>query len=419
MFTIFFILTLLTMVITKLWLASRQIRYVIQHRHAVPLQFQQTIALTTHQRAADYTVAHTRVAMAETFVSAVTLVALTLLGGLQWLAAHITHWLGQGYLGQITLIVAVIALVSIVHLPFTYFHHFVIEERFGFNRMTKALFSLDLIKTVIIGAMFGLPLLFALLWLTKQTGDTWWLWGWGIWMAFNLLTLVLYPVLIAPFFNRFEPLYDDTLRARIEALLKRCQFAAKGLFVMDGSRRSTHSNAYFSGLGTSKRIILFDTLVKRLTCNEIEAVLAHELGHFKRRHIVKRLAVIFVLSFALFALLGWVAPRPWFYTDLGVAPPFFNDHNGHATAVTLVLFLLVLPVFSFFLSPISNLLSRQHEFEADAFAAKLTRADELTSALVKLHQENASTLTPDPFYSAFYYSHPPIAQRIHRLLCPT
>jgi STE24 endopeptidase len=301
-----------------------------------------------------------------------------------------------------------------IDLPFDYYRQFVVEERFGFNRMTKAIFFADLAKSTALGAAFGLPLLFVVLWLMHQAGSLWWLWAWVVLVAFQLLVLVLYPTLIAPLFNKFEPLTDEALKARIEALMKRCGFAAKGLFVMDGSRRSAHGNAYFTGFGASKRIVFFDTLLARLSGAEIEAVLAHELGHFKRRHVVKRMAVMFAVSLALLALLGWLTQRTWFYEGLGVEPSMTASNNGLA----LVLFFLALPVFLFFVTPLGSLSSRKHEFEADAFAASQTDARELVNALVKLYEDNAATLTPDPVYTAFYYSHPPASQRIDRLLHP-
>ncbi len=412
MFTVFFIFSLCAMLALKLWLAARQIRHVLKHRNVVPAQFQHEILLPKHQHAADYTVACTSLAVAETLAGAAILVALTLLGGLQWLNTTLISWFGTGYLSQIALLVTVLMISSLADLPFAYIRHFVIDERFGFNRMTKTLFLLDLIKASVLSAALGLPLIFAVLWLMQQAGQTWWLWAAGLWLGFNLLALVLYPTLIAPLFNRFEPLRDETLRKRIENLLERCQFAAKGLFVMDGSRRSTHGNAYFVGLGAAKRIVFFDTLLARLSNNQIEAVLAHELGHCKRHHITKRLIVMCMVSFALFALLGWLAQCTWFYTGLGVTPSVTESQ----AYLALTLFFLVLPVFLFFLSPIAKLVSRRHEFEADAFAASLTPPEDLVHALVKLHEDNASTLTPDPIYSIFYYSHPPAAQRIARLL---
>jgi len=411
-FTVLFVVAVVAMVGTKLWLASRQIRFVAGHREQVPSQFAGTIALTAHQRAADYTVERTRLTMIEIVVGAAVLIGLTLLGGVQALDLAITDWLGRGYVGQIALVAAVIAITSAIDLPFDYYRQFVIEQRFGFNRMSKRIFVVDRLKGVLLGAAFGLPLLFVVLWLMNQAGSFWWLWTWIVWVVFQMLVLVLYPSFIAPLFNKFEPLKDEALKSRIEALMKRCGFAAKGLFVMDGSRRSAHGNAYFTGFGAAKRIVFFDTLLARLSGSEIEAVLAHELGHFKRRHVIKRMLVTFAISLAMLALLGWLTQQVWFYEGLGVRPSLIGGNSGLA----LVLFFLALPVFVFFVTPLGSLTSRKHEFEADAFAATQTDAQDLVNALVKLYEDNASTLTPDPLYTAFYYSHPPASQRIDRLL---
>ena len=411
-FTVLFVIAVVAMVGTKLWLASRQTRFVAAHRDQVPPQFSTTIPLPAHQRAADYTVERTRLTMVEIVVSAAVLIGLTLLGGVQSLDLSLTGWLGRGYGGQIALVAAVIAITSVIDLPFDYYRQFVIEDRFGFNRMSRRIFFVDRIKGALLGAAFGLPLLFVVLWLMNQAGSLWWLWTWIVWVAFQMLVLVLYPTFIAPLFNKFEPLKDEALKSRIEALMKRCGFAAKGLFVMDGSRRSAHGNAYFTGFGAAKRIVFFDTLLARLSGNEIEAVLAHELGHFKRRHVIKRMAVTFAISLAMLALLGWLSQRVWFYEGLGVRPSLTGGNSGLA----LVLFFLAVPVFLFFVTPLGSLSSRKHEFEADAFAATQTDAQDLVNALVKLYEDNASTLTPDPLYTAFYYSHPPASQRIDRLL---
>ncbi|MGN3961118.1 M48 family metallopeptidase [Burkholderia gladioli] len=413
-FTLLFAAAILAMVGTKLWLATRQIRFVAAHRDAVPAQFRDTIPLTAHQRAADYTVARTRLTMLQIVASAVLLIALTLFGGVGAIDHALRGWLGGGYGQQILLIAAVLLITSAVEIPFDYVRQFGIEGRFGFNRMTRKLFFADLARNTAVGALLGLPLLFVVLWLMNRAGPLWWLWTWIVWVAFQMLVLVLYPSFIAPLFNKFEPLGDEVLRTRIEGLMKRCGFAAKGLFVMDGSRRSAHGNAYFTGFGAAKRIVFFDTLLARLSGSEIEAVLAHELGHFKRRHIVKRMLVTFVLSLALLALLGWLAGRTWFYTGLGALPSMAGSNAGLA----LTLFFLAVPVFLFFVTPLSSMSSRKHEFEADAFAASQTDRQDLVNALVKLYEDNASTLTPDPVYTAFYYSHPPASQRIDRLLRP-
>ncbi|MGI4812618.1 MAG: M48 family metallopeptidase [Janthinobacterium lividum] len=412
MFTYLFTVALLAMVATKLWLATRQIRYVSNHRFQVPERFAERVTLEAHQTAARYTVARTRLAVLEIVVSAVVLVGFTLLGGLNAIDVALTSWLGRGYIEQIALIGSVALISSLIELPFEYIKHFVIEARFGFNRMTPRLFISDLLKSTGVGVVLGVPLILAVLWIMQRAGTQWWWYAWVFWIAFNVLILVLFPTFIAPLFNKFEPLRDVALRQRIEALLARCGFAAKGLFVMDGSRRSAHGNAYFTGFGAAKRIVFFDTLITRLSGDEVEAVLAHELGHFKRRHVMKRLIATFLISLALLALLGWLARKTWFYTDLGVmpSPAGFND------GLALALFFLVAPVFLFFASPLNSLASRRHEFEADAFAAAQTHAQHLVSALVKLYQDNASTLTPDPLYTAFYYSHPPASERIGRLL---
>jgi STE24 endopeptidase len=411
-FTAVFVIAVVAMVVTKLWLASRQIRFVAAHRGQVPQQFAQTIQLSAHQRAADYTIERTRLTMLEVVVGAAVLIGLTLLGGVQALDLAVSGWLGRGYVGQIGLVAAVVAITGIIDLPFDYYRQFVVEARFGFNRMTRAIFVSDRLKGIAFGVVLGLPLLFVVLWLMTQAGSLWWVWTWVVWVVFQMLVLVLYPTFIAPFFNKFEPLADDALRSRIEGLMKRCGFAAKGLFVMDGSRRSAHGNAYFTGFGAARRIVFFDTLLARLSGSEIEAVLAHELGHFKRRHVIKRMIVIFAISLAMLALLGWVSQRVWFYEGLGVRPSLMGGNQGLA----LVLFFLALPVFLFFVTPLGSLSSRKHEFEADAFAATQTDAQDLVNALVKLYEDNASTLTPDPLYTAFYYSHPPASQRIDRLL---
>ncbi|MGF6294013.1 M48 family metallopeptidase [Paraburkholderia sp. BR13444] len=411
-FTALFIVAVVAMVGTKLWLASRQIRFVVAHREQVPSQFVNTIALTAHQRAADYTVERTRLAMVEIVVGAAVLIWLTLLGGVQMLDLAISDWLGRGYAGQIALVAAVIAITSAIDLPFDYYRQFVVEQRFGFNRMSKSLFFFDRLKGALLGIAFGLPLLFVVLWLMNRAGNLWWLWAWVVWVAFQMFGLLIFPTFIAPLFNKFEPLKDEALVTRIEALMKRCGFAAKGLFVMDGSRRSAHGNAYFTGFGASKRIVFFDTLLARLSGREIEAVLAHELGHFKRRHVMKRMLVTFAISLAMLALLGWLTQCVWFYEGLGVRPSLIGGNSGLA----LVLFFLAVPVLVFFVTPLGSLSSRKHEFEADAFAASQTDAHDLINALVKLYEDNASTLTPDPLYTAFYYSHPPASQRIDRLL---
>jgi STE24 endopeptidase len=413
-FTLLFVTFLLLMVGLKYWLALRQIRHVTRHANRVPEQFADRITLAAHQRAAAYTVAKQRLGLAQTAASAALLVFLTLLGGLQWIADQLQPLAGSGLAFQVAIVALVVALVSVLDLPFEWFRQFRIEQSFGFNRMSPRLFIADTLKSLLLAAALGLPITAVVLWLMQSAGDLWWLYAWGVWVLFNALVLVLYPTLIAPLFNKFEPLRDATLAERINALLARTGFSSRGVFVMDGSRRSSHGNAYFTGIGRAKRIVFFDTLVERLVPAEIEAVLAHELGHFKLKHVAKRLAFSFVASLAFLAALGWLATQPWFYLGLGVQPML--EAGARNDGLALVLFLLVLPVFTFVLAPVGSLLSRKHEFEADAFAARHARAEDLVSALVKLYQDNAATLTPDPLHSAFYDSHPPAALRIDRLL---
>lgn len=343
-------------------------------------------------------------------LGAVVLLGLTVFGGIDALAAMLRDAMPDAvFARQLLLIVGVTVIVSALDLPIAWYRQFVLEKRFGFNRMTPRLFALDVAKGTLVAAALGVPLAAAVLWLMERTGTLWWWWTWLVWIGFNLTVIVLYPTVIAPMFNRFEPLPEGAVRTRVERLLARCGFASKGLYVMDGSRRSSHGNAYFTGFGRGKRIVFFDTLLARLTPDEIEAVLAHELGHFKRRHIVKRIALSFVVSLAGLWLLGWLSRQTWFYQGLGVSPA--DEHS----AVALLLFFLAMPVFVFLLQPLGSWLSRRHEFEADRFAAEQASAHDLTMALVKLYEDNASTLTPDPVHSAFYDSHPPAAIRIGRL----
>ena len=411
MFSIVFVFFLVTTVLVRLWLSARHIRYVMAHRDAVPAQFAERIPLDAHQKAADYTVTKVRFGRIVLLVNILVLIAFTLSGGLQCLSSYILVWTGDGMVYQIALIGAFFLINGIIDLPFDYYQEFVLEQRFGFNKMTPTLFVIDMLKSVALGVVLGLPLLWVVLTLMGKAGDVWWFYAWIIWSFFQAAMLILYPTVIAPLFNKFTPLEDDALRARVESLLQRTGFASKGLFVMDGSKRSTHGNAYFSGFGAAKRIVFFDTLIARLTPPEVEAVLAHELGHFKLKHIAKRMIIIFSISLGLLALLGYLKTQSWFYAGLGVDPI-----SGRSDAMALLLFALVLPLFTFFLSPLGALFSRKHEFEADAFAAQCTNAQDMVSALVKLYEDNASTLTPDPLYSAFYDSHPPAALRVAKLL---
>ncbi|MBC8118148.1 MAG: M48 family metallopeptidase, partial [Burkholderiaceae bacterium] len=377
-------------------------------------QFADRVSLESHRKAAHYTVAKTRLGIVETAVGAAVLVSLTLLGGLQWISDVLRATISGELLHQVAVVATILILLSLVDLPFSWIRQFRIEQQFGFNRMTPRLWAMDLIKSLVVASILGLPLLTATIWLMQQAGSAWWFYVWLLWITFNAAVLILYPTLIAPIFNKFEPLKDSVLAERIGALLKRIGFASKGVFVMDGSRRSAHGNAYFTGLGRAKRIVFFDTLIERLVPQEIEAVLAHELGHFKLKHIAKRLAFSFIASLVVLALLGWLITQPWFFTGLGVEPSPAGSNQG----VALVLFMLVIPVFTFVLAPLASLMSRRHEFEADRFAARNASAEDLVSALVKLYQDNASTLTPDPVHSAFYDSHPPASVRIQRLLQP-
>ncbi|BAO80214.1 Zn-dependent protease with chaperone function [Serpentinimonas raichei] len=411
LWTAVFCLLLAAGLLTRLWLAGRQMRHVAQHRAAVPAPFAERIGLAAHQKAADYTIAKTRLGLIETSFGAALLVGWTLLGGLNALNQGLLAWFGPGLLQQVALLAAFTALGALLELPLSWYRTFVLEQRHGFNRMTPRLWLSDGLKGAAVGAVIGLPVVALLLWLMQAAGPLWWLWAWGLWMAFNLLLLVLYPSLIAPLFNRFEPLQDPALKTRIEALLARCGFQAKGLFVMDGSKRSAHANAYFTGFGPAKRVVFFDTLLQQLAPGELDAVLAHELGHFKRRHILKRIALMALLSLGALALLGWLVQQVWFYTGLGVTPNLMQP-NG---ALALILFLLVTPLVGFFASPWMSALSRRQEFEADAFAVAHADPRDLASALLKLYKDNASTLTPDPLYVRFYYSHPPAGERLARL----
>jgi STE24 endopeptidase len=413
-FSVLFVVFLAITLVVRFWLSSRQIRHVLAHRNAVPAEFAEKIPLAAHQRAADYTVAKTKFGLISMFVSAAVLIGFTLLGGLQWLSHTIFNWAGPGMVYQLGLLVAFAAISGLIDLPLDYYKQFVLEARFGFNKMTVRLFFTDMLKNTLIGAAIGLPLVWVVLLLMAKSGNLWWFYAWLVFSAFQLLMLVLYPTVIAPLFNKFTPLTDDSLRDRIEGLMKRVGFASKGLFVMDGSKRSAHGNAYFSGFGAGKRIVFFDTLLARLAPHEIEAVLAHELGHFKLKHIAKRIVVMFAISLAFLALLGYLKQQLWFYTGLGVNPLLLTDLSNN-DAMALILFMLALPIFTFLLSPLASISSRKHEFEADAFAAQHTDANDLVAALVKLYEDNASTLTPDPLHSAFYDSHPPASVRISKL----
>jgi STE24 endopeptidase len=409
-----FAAALMASLAAKFWLATRQMRHVAAHRDHVPAAFATSVTPEAHRRGADYTLAKGRFGLLATAFGTLVLLGWTLLGGLDALNRALLGTLQPhfGHLAyQLALLAAFALIGSALDLPFELYSTFRIEQRFGFNRITPKLFVADLLKNAAVGALIGLPLAALILWIMGAAGTLWWLWAWGAWMAFSLVLLVLYPTVIAPLFNKFEPLADAALKERVQALMQRCGFAAKGLFVMDGSRRSAHANAYFTGLGAAKRVVFFDTLLQRLSPGEVEAVLAHELGHFSHRHVQKRMAGIFGFSLLALALLGWLSTQAPFYQGLGVNPNMDAPNN----ALALLLFMLALPPFAFFVSPLMAHFSRRHEFEADAYACVQASGRDLANALLKLHEDNATTLTPDPVYVRFYYSHPPASERLAAL----
>ncbi|EFI60452.1 peptidase M48, Ste24p [Comamonas thiooxydans] len=404
----------------RVWLVSRQVRHVATHRDAVPPAFAHRISLSAHQKAADYTLAKARVSLIDITLSAAVLLCWTLLGGLDWLNRWLLEFIKPGLWQQLALLASFAVISALIELPLSLYQTFRLEQRFGFNQMTPGLWLADLLKSTLVGAIIGLPLAALILWLMGSTGPLWWLWAWGAWTAFNLLLMWIFPSFIAPLFNKFEPLADESLKSRVTRLMERCGFAAKGLFVMDGSRRSAHANAYFTGFGNSKRVVFFDTLLRQLSPGEVEAVLAHELGHFKHKHISKRMVLMFGVSLLGFALLGWLSQQLWFYTGLGVSVllgPNIDVAAEH-NALALLLFMLAVPVFSFFVTPLMSAMSRRDEFEADAYAMQQADGAQLASALLKLYEDNASTLTPDPWYVSFYYSHPPAVDRLARMPAP-
>lgn len=409
-FTAIFLSALTITFFTRVWLATRHIRHVLAHRDRVPPNFSSQITLEAHQKAADYTCAKTRLGYASILLEATLLLILTLGGGLSALNAIWSNWASEPLIHGMALILSTMLLTGAMGIPVSYYRTFVIEEQFGFNKMTRRMFFIDLIKRSFLGILLGVPLLLAVLWLMEKMGENWWFSVWLAWMGFNLVVLAIFPTWIAPIFNKFTPLEDASLKERIEQLMRKCGFEASGLFVMDGSRRSNHGNAYFTGFGKSKRIVFFDTLLSRLDISEIEAVLAHELGHFKRRHVIKRIVWTFAMSLLFLWGLGHLMQQDWFYQGLGV-----SVSSVPSTAMALLLFFLVMPVFTFLFQPLASLYSRKHEFEADEYAADNACASDLVRALIKLYQDNAATLTPDPLHSAFYDSHPPAAMRIARL----
>ena len=407
-FSIVFAIFVLAALAWRTWLGLRQARHVARHREAVPADFAELIPLEAHRKAADYTLEKQRLGLVETvLVDGAVLLLLTLGGGLAAIDALSARLFGDGYVRDLATVFGLMLASTLASLPFDLWRTFVVEERHGFNRMTPRLFAADFAKGVALAVAIGSPLLLAVFWLVERSGPLWWLYTWVAWVLFTLVLVVAFPRWIAPLFNRFTPLEDGELRRRIEQLLARCGFTASGLFVMDGSKRSSHGNAYFTGFGRTKRIIFFDTLIERLTPEEIEAVLAHELGHFARGHIPRLLAVRFALALLMLAVLGWLYAEPAFYQALGLAEP--------RVGALLAGFALVLPAFTFPFQPLASLMARRQEFEADAFAARHASAVSLASALAKLYRDNAATLTPDPLHSLVYDSHPPAALRIDHL----
>lgn len=407
MFTNIFLVMLATSTLVQLWLARRQAHYVRTHQTAVPDAFAEKITLEDHQKAAHYTLTKNRFGQLMLVIEVLILLLWTLGGLLNWLDQS---WRGMEWSSLwtgVAVIVSMMVLSSLIDLPSSIYSTFRIEAKFGFNRTTPKIFVIDLLKSLALSLVIGVPLIALILWLMESMGSLWWIYVWGVLMAFNLLMLWAYPTFIAPWFNEFKPLEDDELKQRIEQLLSQIGFKSQGIFVMDGSKRSGHGNAYFTGLGNNKRIVFFDTLLESLNHDEIEAVLAHELGHFKRKHVAKLLIIMSLLSLGGLALLGWLMQNNWFYNDLGVETP--------STYTALILFTLIMPAFTFFLHPVTSWFSRKHEFEADDFAAEHSHPSFLIQALVKLYKENASSLTPDPLYSAFYDSHPPAPVRVAHL----
>lgn len=409
-FTLIFLIALAITTLTQIWLSIRHIRHIRAHQNKVPEEFASQISLADHQKAADYTCAKTRTGYPSMALHLVLLLCFTLGGGLSALSEFWSNRLDDTLMQGMALIVSTFLVMGVAEIPLNYYRTFVIEARYGFNKMTPAMFFSDLIKQAVLISLLGAPLLFGILWLMEKMGENWWIYAWMAWVTFNLFLIAIYPTWIAPLFNKFTPLSDTALKERIEQLMSKCGFKASGLFVMDGSRRSNHGNAYFTGFGKTKRIVFFDTLLTRLSPAEIEAVLAHELGHFKHRHVIKHIVISFAMSLGFLWILGYLMQQGWFYEGLGV-----QVTEVPSTAMALLLFFLIMPVFTFLLHPISSLYSRKHEFEADAFAAQNSSASDLVQALVKLYQDNAATLTPDPLHSAFYDSHPPASIRVAHL----
>ena len=413
--TIGFAVALLSTLLIKYWLLTRQNRHVSVNREEVPQDFKQTISLQEHQKAADYTLAKSRVALWDLALETVLLLAWTLLGGLNLLNQLLIDAVGSGLTQEVLLMVSFTVIGAVVNLPLSWYQTFVIESQFGFNKSTLKLWLSDLLKASLLGALIGIPLLTLILWVMQSGGAYWWVGAWAILVGFQLLMIWIAPNYLMPLFNKFTPLEDENLKTRITQLMDRSGFKAKGFFVMDGSKRSAHSNAFFTGIGSSKRVVFFDTLLEQLSADEMEAVLAHELGHFKHKHIIKMMVINFLTTLIGFAALGWVMQQSWFYTGLGVTPNLGLGEFSSNNALAILLFTMVVPLLSFLISPISSARSRKQEFEADAYAAEHSDAGALKSALIKLYQDNASTLTPDPWFVRFYYSHPPASERLSRM----
>ncbi len=406
-FTIIFLIALIISSSIQFWLAKRQADYVAAHRFAVPDAFKTKVPLEAHQKAADYTLAKIKLGNIDGALGIVILLLLTLGGGINTAFDYWTSFVSSSLIAGVAATATIFLIMTLVEIPTSVYQTFVIEEKFGFNKSSVNQFIKDQFLHLGLGAAIGLPILAMILWVMDNVGSLWWLWAWGIIMGFSLLMSWLFPTVIAPLFNKFTPMEEGSLKDRIQGLLARCGFNSQGIFIMDGSKRSGHGNAYFTGLGNNKRIVFFDNLVNSLDDEELEAVLAHELGHFKCKHVIKMLIATSIMTLISFAILGWLINEPWFYSGLGVEQP--------SKAAALLLFMLVSSTFTFFMQPVSAYFQRKFEFEADDFAASNAKADKMISGLVKLYEENANTLTPDPLYSAFHYSHPPAAIRIAHL----
>ena len=406
-FTFIFLIALIISYSIQFWLSKRQASYVANHRSAVPEAFKNTVSLEAHQKAADYTIEKGKLGDIDSIIGAIFLLLLTIGGGINMAFEFWTSLDLSPLIAGIAAMATIFLIMTMVEIPTSIYQTFVIEEKYGFNKSTPQQFIKDQLLQLTLVSVIGIPLLALILWVMDSIGSLWWLWAWGILISFSLLMSWLFPTVIAPLFNKFTPMEEGSLKDRIQGLLARCGFNSQGIFIMDGSKRSGHGNAYFTGLGNNKRIVFFDTLVKSLDDEELEAVLAHELGHFKCKHIIKMLVATSIMTLISFAILGWLINQQWFFTGLGVQQP--------SNAAALLLFMLVSPVFTLFIQPISAYFQRKFEFEADDFASSNAKAEKMISGLVKLYEENASTLTPDPLYSAFHYSHPPAAIRIAHL----